>query len=189
MRGAARAREGRRAARGLDSTRGRDATMRRGPRRPRGTAAVATYFAYGSNLDGAQMRARCPSARPLGRTRLPGHALAFGGFSGRWGGAVASVVRARGQAVEGVLYALSAADRRALDGFEGAPGVYERVARVVTAESGARRRAFVYVLREPGPVAAAAPAPRYLAAVLRAYERLRFDPAPLVRAAAGWSRP
>ncbi|HEU4539435.1 MAG TPA: gamma-glutamylcyclotransferase family protein, partial [Polyangiaceae bacterium] len=95
-------------------------------------------FSFGSNLDEAQMRRRCPSARPVGRARLPGHALVFGGFSGRWGGAVASVVRARGQAVEGVLYALLAADLAALDAFEGHPFVYERTARLVTAEGGAR---------------------------------------------------
>ncbi|HEU4406820.1 MAG TPA: gamma-glutamylcyclotransferase family protein [Polyangiaceae bacterium] len=141
-------------------------------------------FAFGSNLDGAQMRARCPSARAVGRARLEGHALAFGGFSARWGGAVASVVRRRGQAVEGLLYALSKADLRALDGFEGTPWVYERVARLVTTEGGTRRRAFVYVLRALGP-APRRPAPRYLAAVRLAYARLRLDPGPLVRAAGG----
>lgn len=141
-------------------------------------------FAYGSNLDGDQMRARCPSARPLGRARLAGHALAFGGYSGRWGGAVASVVRAPGRAVEGVLYALSAADLGALDAFEGVPWVYERVARAVTGDDGTRRRAFVYALRAPGHVPTR-PSPRYLAVVGRAYERWCFDPAPLVRAAAG----
>ena len=34
-------------------------------------------FAYGSNLDPARMRARIPSARPLGATVLPGHRLRF----------------------------------------------------------------------------------------------------------------
>jgi gamma-glutamylcyclotransferase len=128
------------------------------------------------------MRNRCPSARPLGRARLAGHALAFGGHSGHWGGAVASVVRARGQAVEGMLYALSEADLRALDGFEGHPWAYERQTRIVTTENGARRRAVLYALRAPGP-RPRPPAPRYLAVVWRAYERLRFDPTPLARAA------
>jgi gamma-glutamylcyclotransferase len=170
-------------SRGLDSRGGRDATTTRGGRtRPRGWVRAMLVFSYGSNLDGAQMRARCPSARLLGRARLPGHALVFGGFSGRWGGAVASVVRRRGQAVEGILYALSKADLRALDGFEGAPWVYERVARLVTTEGGARRRAFVYALCALGP-GHRPPAPCYLAVLWRAYERLRFDPAPLARAA------
>ena len=48
------------------------------------------YFAFGSNLDQEQMRARCPSAKLLGPAVLPGHALAFAGYSHRWGGAVAT---------------------------------------------------------------------------------------------------
>ena len=93
-------------------------------------------------------------------------------------------MRAQGHAVEGLLYALTAADLKALDGFEGCPWMYERRAHVVTAEGGARRRAFVYALR-PAAAAPAAPAPRYVAVLLRSYERLRFDPLPLVRAVAG----
>jgi gamma-glutamylcyclotransferase (GGCT)/AIG2-like uncharacterized protein YtfP len=141
-------------------------------------------FAYASNLDAAQMRARCPSARALCRARLKGHALTFGGVSARWGGAVASVVRARGHAVEGLLYALTAADLEALDGFEGRPWMYERRAHVVTTEGGARRRAFVYALRALGP-GPRPPAPRYVEVVVQAYERLGFDPLPLVHAVAG----
>jgi gamma-glutamylcyclotransferase (GGCT)/AIG2-like uncharacterized protein YtfP len=141
-----------------------------------------TLFAYGSNLDEAQMQARCPSARVLGRAQLVGHALVFGGHSGRQGGAVASVVRNDGQAVDGLLYTLSENDLRALDCFEGAPWVYERVTRVVTTSHGVQQRAFVYILstRRPAPLR---PAPRYLAVIVRAYARHRFDPEPLLRAA------
>ncbi len=169
---------------GLDSTRGGDATMRRERSRSRDAGTAMLVVAYASNLDGTQMRARCPSARVTSPARLEGHALAFGGFSARWGGAVASVARARGHAVDGLLYDLTAADLEALDGFEGCPWRYERRARVVTAEGGARRRAFVYALR-PAVAAPGAPAPRYLEAVVRAYERLGFDPLPLVRTAGG----
>ena len=34
------------------------------------------YFAYGSNLDAEQMRARCPTARGLERARLRDHHIA-----------------------------------------------------------------------------------------------------------------
>jgi gamma-glutamylcyclotransferase len=183
MMGAAHGHEGGLVAPALDSCRADDATMRRGRARPRDTKTVMLVFAYASNLDAAQMRARCPSAHAAGPARLEGHALAFGGFSARWGGAVASVVRARGRAVEGLLYALTVADLEALDRFEGAPWVYERRTRVVTGEGGARRRAFVYALR-PAAAEPGAPAPRYLEVVVRAYERLGFDPLPLVRAVA-----
>ncbi len=51
------------------------------------------YFAYGSNLSEAQMRARCPGARPAGRAALHGYRLAFAGYSALWGGAVATAWR------------------------------------------------------------------------------------------------
>jgi len=76
-----------------------------GPKRDEKMTRVL-YFAYGSNLDDAQMRERCANARVLGRATLPNYALVFGGFSHRWGGAVASVVRAKGACVEGLLYEL-----------------------------------------------------------------------------------
>lgn len=150
----------------------------------RDVKTMMVVFAYGSNLDEAQMQARCPSARVLGRAQLVGHALVFGGHSGRQGGAVASVVRNAGQAVDGLLYTLSEIDLRTLDRFEGTPWVYERVTRVVTTAHGVQQRAFVYVLstRRPAPLR---PAPSYLAVILLAYARHRFDPEPLVRAAVG----
>ena len=61
-------------------------TPRRGP-------LTQTYFAYGSNLDAAQMRARCPSAKLLGAAILDGYRLGFAGQSAAWGGGVATVVR------------------------------------------------------------------------------------------------
>jgi hypothetical protein len=61
-------------------------TQRRGP-------LTQTYFAYGSNLDAAQMRARCPSAKLLGAAILDGYRLGFAGQSAAWGGGVATVVR------------------------------------------------------------------------------------------------
>jgi hypothetical protein len=73
---------------------------RLGPRRDEKMGQVL-YFAYGSNLDDEQMRSRCASAQPVARAVLPNYALAFGGFSHRWDGAVASVVRARARASRG----------------------------------------------------------------------------------------
>ena len=87
-----------------------------GPRRDEKMGQVL-YFAYGSNLDDEHMRSRCASAQPVARAVLPNYALAFGGFSHRWDGAVASVVRARGARVEGLLYRLDDADLRSLDRF------------------------------------------------------------------------
>ena len=161
------------------------------------------YFAYGSNLDPAQMRRRCPHAAPLGKGVLRGYRLAFGGHSRAWGGPVATVVKEPDDWVEGVLYALPRAELALLDRFEGATEhgapverraqggstarkassfAYRRKLLLVTDETGRRRRAYVYVL----PVAEEAPpAPDYLGVLWRAYQRLGFDQGPLVTARGG----
>jgi hypothetical protein len=140
------------------------------------------YFAYGSNLDEAQMRRRCPSARRVARASLPDHALGFAGYSGRWDGAVAHVRAAVGGTVEGLLYALDDEALRALDGYEGYPLKYDRVLREVCDEAGAVLHAHVYVLADgavEGP-----PSDSYLEVIARAYEALAFDLGALHAAAA-----
>lgn len=132
------------------------------------------YFAYGSNLDEAQMLNRCPSAVRGPRAVLRGYALTFGGFSHRWGGAVASIVRAREEEVRGLLYAIDADDVARLDRFEGHPWAYERVQRIVLDEAGRRRRVHLYLQPEDG-FAPWTPAPGYVAVLRRAYARLGFD--------------
>ena len=144
------------------------------------------YFAYGSNLDEAQMQVRCPSARIEGRAWLFGYALTFGGYSRCWGGAIASLAPARGARVPGLLYRLDKADLLALDRFEGHPYVYERRSAVVLDERGRQRRAQVYVQTEDA-FAPCPPRGRYLDVLWGAYVRLGFDPTPLASAAGVWS--
>ncbi len=134
------------------------------------------YFAFGSNLNEEQMLRRCPNARVVGRASLPNHKLVFGGHSARWGGAVATVERAAGSQVEGVLYELGARDLSRLDQFEGAPWVYQRYRRDVRDLLGNRRRAVLY--RMPG-VEPKPPAERYLAVLLKAYQRWGLDVTPI----------
>lgn len=140
------------------------------------------YFAYGSNLDGAQMRRRCPTSAQAGPAILDGWRLAFGGHSRAWGGPVATLVRDRDERVAGLLYALAPDELATLDRCEGHPVCYRRKLLLVTDEAGRRRRAHVYVL----PVAEEAPpAPEYLGVLRRAYRRLGFDREPLAAAAGG----
>src|SRR5690242_17987929 len=103
-------------------------------------------FAYGSNLDLAQMRARCPRAERIETAVLRGYRIAFHGHSMRWGGAVATLVRTPGATVLGVLYRLSQHDLARLDRFEGAPRVYARTRVSLRDACGRRRRAQVYLL-------------------------------------------
>jgi len=141
------------------------------------------YFAYGSNLDEAQMRARCPSARLIGVAELANHALCFAGFSPAWGGAVASITHRPGFYTPGVLYSMSAADMRKLDAFEGHPFVYERTRKRITVASGRHVYAFTYVHR--GGRFSIGPGPKYLRVIERAYKRHGFAKQPLTIAAWG----
>ena len=77
------------------------------------------YFAYGSNMDPAQMRQRCPGSEAIGIGVLRGYALCFPRRSYTRGCGVASIEPAAEQEVWGVVYRLAAADLASLDSFEG----------------------------------------------------------------------
>ena len=77
------------------------------------------YFAYGSNLDCAQMRKRCPSASFRCRAVLKDRRLAFTRYSQGRGCGVADAVRSAGSKVWGVVYDIKEADLAGLDGAEG----------------------------------------------------------------------
>ncbi len=77
------------------------------------------YFAYGSNMDPAQMRNRCATARARGIGFLADHRLCFPRWSDRRLHAVASIEDSPGERVWGVLYDMSEADWMALHRFEG----------------------------------------------------------------------
>lgn len=140
------------------------------------------YFAYGSNLDRWQMRRRCPGARIVGPATLPKHRLVFGGFSKRWDCAVATIVRDATSCVPGLLYAIDGADLVALDRFEGAPRIYERIQRFIVDESGERHRAQTYRL-PPKRLVTRTPGLPYFHIIRRAYDRLGFDRRVLMEAA------
>lgn len=119
------------------------------------------YFAYGSNMDRAQMAARCPSSRALGLARLMRHRVVI--MREGW----ASVVRAPRGEVWGVLWDLALRDVAALDRYESLhTGLYAKIVQPVLTEAGPRR-AVVYVGREgEGGV----PRPGYMESVVAAAE-------------------
>ncbi|MEQ9073259.1 MAG: gamma-glutamylcyclotransferase [Sandaracinaceae bacterium] len=139
---------------------------------------TVTYFAFGSNLDAAQMRRRCPTAALAGPARLPGRALAFAGHSATWGGGVATVVPAESASVPGLLWRIARDELSRLDGFEGYPWAYERRLWLVDTPTG-RRRAYVYFKPDATP---SAPAAAYFDQIHDAYIEHDFDRAPLVDA-------
>jgi gamma-glutamylcyclotransferase len=131
-------------------------------------------LAYGSNLDLEQMLARCPSAVPAARATLADHALAFGGYSHRWGGGVASLVRAPGATAAGVMFRVAKPHVERLDSYEGVPRAYQRVTRWVVDEHGARRRAHLYLQPEQNFLRGE-PAQRYFTVLWRAYALWGLD--------------
>jgi gamma-glutamylcyclotransferase (GGCT)/AIG2-like uncharacterized protein YtfP len=105
----------------------------------RHTEINGPYFAYGSNLNVGDMRARCPDARPGVRARLDGWRLIFR--------CVADIEPALGRTVHGGLWWLSDNDVSNLDAYEGAPSSYRQQMVKVLTEDGLQI-AMTYVMTE-----------------------------------------
>ena len=141
------------------------------------------YLAYGSNLDAAQMRRRCPKAQVLGKAVLKNHELAFHGYSVRWGGSVATVRRRVGGQVDGLVYSLTTDDLANLDRCEGVDlNIYRRVSKLARCWDGRQRRVATYMLRGVSARLKMRPSLRYVTHIWCAYARLGFDRSPLWRA-------
>lgn len=120
----------------------------------------ALYFAYGSNLNEADMALRCPGARPDVVARLEGWRLTFHG--------VANIEPAPGRRVHGALWWLDHRDLTALDAYEGAPSFYHRRTVEVQTDAGPRT-AMTYVM--PRPTYVGLPSDWYFERIREGYER------------------
>jgi len=120
---------------------------------------MTLYFAYGTNMDRAGMRQRCPGARTLGTGTLDGWRLMVmrDGY--------VSIARQAGARVHGVLWRLGPRDLAALDAYEAVDaGLYRR--EVLTVSAGGRTESVqVYIGGSDAPGRAR---PGHLAAVLAA---------------------
>jgi gamma-glutamylcyclotransferase (GGCT)/AIG2-like uncharacterized protein YtfP len=124
---------------------------------------ASLYFAYGSNLNRAQVAARCPGAVPLHAARLDGYRLRFRGWSPRWEGAPATVEPRPRAAVWGALYRMTAGDWPQLDRAEG-PAYVRRPVAVTDPRSGEALAAETYVMLPGRP--AGTPSDAYLRRML-----------------------
>ena len=105
---------------------------------------MTPYFAYGSNMDGAALRSRCPNARTIGVARLARHRFDL------MGNGYATVRRAAGAGVHGVLYELAASDIAPLDLYEDVDGgLYNKGTVVVRRPDGATVTALIYFGGDP----------------------------------------
>jgi hypothetical protein len=134
------------------------------------------HFAYGANMSRAVMRRHAREARPLGVASMVDHhfVITADGY--------ASVERALGQPVYGVLWSITPRDRATLDAWENTTaGLYRPAAIEVRGPTGLVR-ALVYLARPCGEGRAK---PGYLELVVAAAKEWNL-PEPYVRSLEGW---
>jgi gamma-glutamylcyclotransferase len=105
-----------------------------------------TYFAYGSNMSTARLRARTPSCRSLGRARLALHDLLFHKYSTKdhTGKCDALYTESTTDAVIGVLFEIARSEKAALDRAEGLGSGYNEKKIVVIDENDQEVEALTY---------------------------------------------
>ena len=125
--------------------------------------ATVWYFAYGSNMNRAQMRSRAGEILDEQPARLEKYEVLFN-KKARGGSATANIRPAPGKTVYGVLYKIHDSAFRNLDRFEGVPEHYRRIEVNVTNGAGEKIAAQAYIATkvEKG----LRPAPHYLQTIL-----------------------
>lgn len=124
---------------------------------------TAWYFAYGSNMNRAQMLTRAGQIFEEHEARLENYEMLFN-KKARGGTGEANVHPASGKTVHGVLYKIPDAAFRSMDRYEGAPVHYRRIEVAVTEGAGRKVNAQVYIATkiEKG----LRPAPHYLQKII-----------------------
>lgn len=102
------------------------------------------YFAYGSNMNHAQMEERCPGSRFLFCARLEGYKFQYDGHSKKRGGPVANIKESQEDYVCGGIFQVNDAHRVALDCLEGHPNSYSRTNVIVSDPGGDLHETFTY---------------------------------------------
>ena len=142
------------------------------------------YLAYGSNLNVSQMKNRCPSARIIGRSEIPGYRLLF---KGSRTGSYLTIEKQEGTAVPVGVWEVTPTDEAQLDIYEGYPTFYYKKELQINVK-GIRtgrvriRRAFVYIMHENRPFGL--PSAYYVRTCLQGYASFKFDKSILEQALA-----
>ena len=85
------------------------------------------YFAYGSNLNVAQMKKRIGEWKAERKAALKNYRLTFNGYSAKWDNkGVADIVESEGNSVKGAIYRISEEQLAILDICEGYKGIEGR---------------------------------------------------------------
>lgn len=133
------------------------------------------YIAYGSNLNVHQMQLRCPNARMIGTSVLKDYRLMF---KGSQTGSYLTIEPAEGCEVPVGVWAVSEADERALDRYEGYPNFYykkEMTLPITGIRSGQirQRKVFAYIMHEDRCLGR--PSEFYLYTCMEGYRNFDFD--------------
>jgi gamma-glutamylcyclotransferase (GGCT)/AIG2-like uncharacterized protein YtfP len=136
-------------------------------------------FAYGSNMDLAQMSERCPNSKELFHpfvARADGWKLWFPRYSERRQGGVGSLFFAPTEAVWGVVFGLTLEDLARLDRSEGvSSGAYRRARLPITWGRDLKQEVWTYLaLPQDEPPKRYSPHEDYLAQYIRGAEYFKL---------------
>ena len=132
------------------------------------------YLAYGSNLNRAQMRHRCPDAYPVGTCLLKNHKLVFRrGFL--------TIEPEQGASVPVAVWAISRDDEKNLDRYEGYPRFYykKEFPLVFSGREGDQVREIIvdgmaYIMTDGFPIQA--PSDTYMRTCMEGYLNFGINP-------------
>lgn len=133
------------------------------------------YLAYGSNLNVAQMRYRCPSARIIGTAVIENYQLLFKGSKT---GFYLTIEPCEGHSVPVAAWEVTANDELRLDRYEGFPNFYykKELRLPITGMKTGKvrmRDAFVYIMHEDRPLGR--PSRMYVQTCLEGYRDFGFE--------------
>ena len=136
-------------------------------------------FAYGSNMDLAQMRERCPNSQDVLQpfvARAEGWRLCFPRQSDRRQGGVGSIIARPDETVWGVVFGLTPEDLARLDRSEGTSvGAYRRARVQVAWGRDLRQEVWTYLgIPQDEPPRHYAPHEDYLAQYIRGAESFKL---------------
>ncbi|MFC2038957.1 gamma-glutamylcyclotransferase family protein [Chloroflexota bacterium] len=122
------------------------------------------YFAYASNLNKKQMKARCPDSKPLFTAVLPNYKIVFAGWSRQWKGSKANIRLFNGEKVRGAVYEVS---EQCLVKLDQAESPYKRLKVIVYNEDDDSIEAITYI--QAGQLEESKPSPEYLGVIRQGY--------------------
>ena len=139
-------------------------------------------LAYGSNLNEARMKKRCPKAEVFGTTVIPGYRLLF---KKSLTGSYATIEQDANCSVPAVVYKMTGEDELKLDRFEGHPKYYYKREFLLpvwglTGRKKLRRNCIAYIMHEYRLLAE--PEEEYFELLDSGYDRWGFEKNCLVKA-------